>query len=81
MALRYTFFAPLVMHYVFDAVMTMSLSKTPSIPTSEIARIANHSVALNSTWTMAVLLWLAALPALVLVHRVRAGKRTVQLTA
>ncbi|MGE5360835.1 MAG: CPBP family intramembrane glutamic endopeptidase [Bacteroidales bacterium] len=71
MALRYTFFAPLVMHYIFDAVIVTSLSKIPSIPASEVSWIANHSGALNSTWTIALLLWIVSLPLLAAVGRRR----------
>ncbi len=78
MALRYTFFAPLVMHYVFDAMMTMSLSNVPSIPASEVAWIAKHAAALNSTWTLALLAWLASLPVLVLARRRRMASREAQ---
>lgn len=69
MALRYTFFAPLVMHYIFDAVMTMSMGKIPGIPRNEVSWLADHSTLLNSTWTISLLLWLAAIPALVLLRR------------
>ena len=79
MARRYTFFAPLVMHYVFDAVMTMSLGKMPNIPASEVTWIAAHSTALNSAWTIALLLWIASVPALVLRRRML-GRQEAQTT-
>jgi hypothetical protein len=74
MARRYTFLAPLVMHYVFDAVMIPSLGSVPSIPAAEVAWIANHAGALNSAWSLALLLWIASVPLLVVWHR-RRGKR------
>lgn len=75
LALRHTFFAPLVMHYIFDAVMTMSLSKVPSIPRNEVAWLADHSTVLNSTWTIALLVWLASIPVFVLFRRYSARVR------
>jgi len=71
MALRYSFFAPLVIHYVFDAVMTMSLGKMPNIPTREVAWLADHAALLNSTWTIALLLWLASIPVTLILRRYR----------
>jgi hypothetical protein len=71
MTLRFTFFAPLVMHYTFDAVMTMSLGKVPSIPANEVAWLARHFTLLNSTWTIALLVWMATIPVVVLVRRYR----------
>ncbi len=80
MARRYTFFAPLVMHDVFDAIMTMSLDKIPSIPTTEVAWIAAHSGALNSTWTITLMLWIASMPVLVVSRRMRARREVVTTT-
>ena len=80
MARRYTFFAPLVMHYVFDAVMTMSLGKMPNIPASEVTWIAAHSTALNSAWTIALLLWIASVPALVLRRRMLGRQEALTTT-
>jgi len=80
MARRYTFFAPLVMHYVFDAVMTLSLGKMPNIPATEVAWIAAHSPALNSTWTITLLLWVVSMPILVIRRRMRAKEQVAAAT-
>jgi hypothetical protein len=74
MARRYTFFAPLVMHYVFDAMMTMSLDKMPNVPANEVTWIAGHSVVLNSTWSIALLLWIVSVPVLLLGRRLSARR-------
>ncbi len=57
------------MHYIFDAVMTMSLPGMRGIPANEVTWLAAHSGALNSTWSIALLLWVASIPALVLWRR------------
>ena len=72
MARRYTFFAPLVMHYVFDAVSTLSLGKMRGIPAQEVAWLGDHFTALNSTWTILMLMWMAVGVVLALVGRYRA---------
>ena len=74
LARRYTFFAPLVLHYVFDAISTLSLGKMPGIPTAEVAWLADHFTVLNSTWTLLMMLWLASILAFALVGRYRAAR-------
>jgi hypothetical protein len=69
MALRYSFFAPLVMHYVFDAVSTLSLGKMPGIPRPEVAWLADHFTVLNSTWTILMMVWMAAIVVFAMVRR------------
>jgi hypothetical protein len=63
------------MHYLFDAVMTLSLGKMPNIPTREVAWLADHATLLNSTWSLTLLLWLASIP--VSVVFLRYGRRRV----
>lgn len=69
MALRFTFFAPLVLHYVVDAMMTLSLGKMPSIPRLEVAWLAAHATTLNSAWSVAILSWLLIVAALLVRER------------
>jgi hypothetical protein len=69
LALRFTFFAPLVLHYVFDAMMTLSLGKMPGIPRPEVSWLAAKATALNSAWSVAVLCWLLAIATALVVHR------------
>ncbi len=58
MALRYSFFAPLVMHYVLDAVSTLSLGRMRGIPAQEVAWLGDHFTVLNSTWSILMLAWM-----------------------
>ncbi len=69
MTLRYSFFAPLVIHCLFDAMMTINFAKLPNIPKSEVAWLAAHSTTLNSTWTMTLLLWIGAIPIVLVIRR------------
>ena len=55
MALRYSFFAPLIMHYVLDAMLVMSLIKIPNIPAEEISWLVQNGGWINSSWSLAVL--------------------------
>jgi hypothetical protein len=71
LALRFTFFAPLVLHYVFDAMMTLSLGKMPNIPRAEVAWLAAHATALNTAWSVALLCWLLSLAVAAAIHCVR----------
>jgi hypothetical protein len=69
MALRYSFFAPLVMHYVLDAVSTLSLGRMPGIPTQEVAWLADHFTLLNSTWTVLMMTWMATVAVFAVARR------------
>ncbi len=77
MTLRFTFFAPLVMHYIFDALMTLSLGKMPNIPRTEVAWLADHQTVLNSTWTLTLLAWLMMIPVMFIVRRSRLKRSTI----
>ena len=57
LALQFTFFAPLVLHYVFDAMMVMQFGKMPNIPKTEVSWLADNAVGLNSTWSLSLLAW------------------------
>jgi Type II CAAX prenyl endopeptidase Rce1-like len=80
MTLRYSFFAPLVMHYVFDAVSTLSLGRMSGIPATEVAWLAEHFTVLNSTWTILMMLWLASIATVVLVRRYGAARAPVAVS-
>jgi hypothetical protein len=62
MTLRYSFFAPLIMHYVLDAMIIISLSKFPNIPTDEVPWLVQNTGLLNSSWSLTVLAAIVSLP-------------------
>ncbi len=53
LALRYGFSAVMVLHYIFDAVIVLSLGKLKNIPTNEVRWLADHFGLLNSMFTLA----------------------------
>lgn len=69
LAMRFTFFAPLVLHYVFDAMMTLSLGKMPNVPRPEVSWLASNATALNSAWSVALLSWLLSIATVLVFHR------------
>lgn len=61
MALRYTLFAPIVMHYIADAMLVMNLDKLPlKLPGDSWLAVYGNS--LNSLFTLLFLLFIIAIP-------------------
>jgi hypothetical protein len=73
LAIRYGFASVLVLHCLFDAMMVISLPAAKGIPVAEVEWLAEHSGALNTTQSLA-LLGAAAVMALVFVREVRRGR-------
>lgn len=64
LALRYSFFAPLVLHYVEDAFMIISLDKIKGVPINEINWIAKNSYILNDIFAISLISFLVLMPIL-----------------
>ncbi|MFI5251958.1 MAG: CPBP family intramembrane glutamic endopeptidase [Bacteroidota bacterium] len=77
MALRYSFFAPLVMHSIFDAMMVIYLAKTPNFPTDEIPWLMNNQTMLNTVWSSFLLAALLSVPLIILWNRFQGTGKTV----
>lgn len=77
MAVAFTFLAPLVLHYLFDAMMTLSLGGLPNIPRAEVAWLVEYKVTLNSTWSTLLLLWVLSVVIVFLVRQLRTTRDTV----
>lgn len=61
MALRFTLFAPIVMHYVADAMLVMNLDKVPlELPLN--SWLALYGNTLNSVFTLLFLIFIIAIP-------------------
>jgi hypothetical protein len=56
MALRYTFLAPLTMHYVADSMMVSSINKIPSVRPEEVKWITEYGNTINSVSTLLTLI-------------------------
>jgi hypothetical protein len=74
MALRYSFFAPLVMHYIADAMLVLNLNKISSIQAVEIPWIIKYGQSLNTFFSMSVLLLLIIIPVLIFYYYLKLRK-------
>lgn len=68
LALEYTFFAPVVMHYVADAIMVFSLKQIPSIQPSEIEWLTQYGNSLGSFFWLLTMMLLMLIPVLVIYY-------------
>jgi len=64
LALRYSFFAPLVLHYVEDAFIIISIDKLKGAPLYEINWIVQNSSILNNIFATGLLIFLILIPIL-----------------
>ena len=75
LALRFTLFAPIVVHYLLDAMMVVSLSTLPNIPGDEIGWLVRNKEVLNSSWSLAVLGAVICPLVIISVNTIRGMKR------
>jgi hypothetical protein len=80
MTLRYSFFAPLIMHYVLDAMIVISLSKFPNIPADEVPWLVHNTGLLNSSWSLTLLAAILSLPLILAWNAYRRKKDRVAAT-
>lgn len=64
LALRFTFWAPVVMHYMADTMMVPSLDKIPSIPPKEVEWIVQYGQTINTISFLLVIVFLLLIPVL-----------------
>jgi hypothetical protein len=74
MALRYSFFAPVVMHYIADAMLVMNIDKIKSIQPSEVEWIIQYGSSLNTFSSLFLLLLIILVPALMLFYYLRSKR-------
>ncbi|HEY2016264.1 MAG TPA: CPBP family intramembrane glutamic endopeptidase [Bryobacteraceae bacterium] len=72
LALAYGFSAVMVLHYIFDAMIVLSLGKFRNFRTDEVRWLADHFGLWNSMFSLAVLAMLCAMAFLILRHLWRA---------
>lgn len=75
LALRYSFFAAVVMHYIADAMIVLSLSKITSIEPSEIPWILHYGPTLNTFSSMLMLAFIMLTPILFVSGYLRSRKQ------
>jgi hypothetical protein len=68
LALKYTFFAPVVMHYIADAMIVLNLNKIPTIQPSEVGWLVHFGPSLNSFSFMLVLILIVLMPVLMIFY-------------
>ncbi len=74
MALRFTFFAPLVMHYVADTMLVLNLDKINGIEIPATGWLFHYGNTLNSIFTLLILVFLLLLPILIIIYSVKLRK-------
>jgi len=77
MAVRYTFFAPLVMHYLLDAMLIVQLHTLPNIPADEVSWLVDNSAVVNTSWSLALIAAVLSIPVITVVSMVRGRRPTV----
>ncbi|NNU78066.1 CPBP family intramembrane glutamic endopeptidase [Clostridium estertheticum] len=58
LALKYTFFAPLIMHYIFDSILVISMGKMKGISKNEVFWLSHNSGLLNNSFTIGIIILL-----------------------
>lgn len=80
LALKYTFFAPMVMHCIADAMIVLNLTKIPTIQPSEVAWLANYGPTLNTFSSMLVLFLIILIPVLLIFYFLK-YRKSLQLSS
>jgi Type II CAAX prenyl endopeptidase Rce1-like len=75
LALRYTFFAPVVMHYIADAMAVLNLNKLPTIQPAEVGWIIHYGPALNTFSSLLLLFLLVLMPVLMIYYFMKFRKQ------
>jgi len=68
LALKYTFWAPVVMHYIADAMLVLSLNKIPTILATEVEWIIQYGRTLNTFFSLFILILFALVPILMIFY-------------
>jgi hypothetical protein len=80
LAIRYTFFAPVVMHYIADAMIVLNLNKIPSIQSSEVEWIIQYGNSLNTFFFLLGLVLFVLVPVLMIFYYMKFRKSAMEHT-
>ncbi|MBW9150235.1 CPBP family intramembrane metalloprotease [Clostridium sp. CM028] len=58
LALKYTFFAPLIMHYIFDSIIVISMGNMNGISQNEVFWLSHNCGILNTSFTIGIIVLL-----------------------
>lgn len=75
MTLKFTFFAPVIMHYVADAILVLNIYKIKTINPSEIEWIISYGKSLNTLFSLLMLLIIIAIPTLIIFYYTKFRKQ------
>jgi hypothetical protein len=64
LTMRYSFFAPLVLHYIFDALMIINFGAIKGIDKTEVQWLVNNGSILNTSFAWLTLVLLLSIPVL-----------------
>jgi hypothetical protein len=81
LALKYGFWAVLVLHYIFDAVSVLSLGHAKGAPADEVRWLADRFTVLNSAFSLGMMAVLFLMIVLIFRHRWRERKGIVRAAA
>jgi len=76
--LKCTFLDPVVMHYIADALLVLSLNKLPDIQPGEVEWIIQYGRTLNTFSFLFVLLLFALIPVLIFYYFIKYRKNQMQ---
>lgn len=62
LTLKYTFFAPLILHYFADAIAVISIGKMKALPQNEVLWLANNYTLINTFFSIGIIALLISIP-------------------
>lgn len=74
LALRFTFFAPVVMHYIADAMIVLNLTKIPTVQPSEVVWLTQFGPSINTLSSMLLLILFVLIPVLMIYYYIKYRK-------
>ncbi|MDP4145022.1 MAG: CPBP family intramembrane metalloprotease [Bacillota bacterium] len=75
LALEYSFFAPLVLHYIVDAMMVVNMGQMKGIPTSEVIWLSQNHSTLNTVFSISILGLIVSIPIITIANIVKNSRK------
>jgi|GEM_PF-2364330 len=74
LALKYTFFAPLILHYFADAIAVISIGKMKALPQNEVLWLVNNYDLINTVFSIGVIVFLISIPIIFITNIIKSHK-------
>lgn len=74
LALKYTFFAPLILHYFADAAAVISMGKMKALPQNEVLWLVNNYTFINTVFSIGVIVLLISIPIIFIKNIIKSHK-------